>query len=361
MFEINPKKIRYFDFFLFIPVAIITCLGILTISTTNNGKVFAIRQTIWVAVGIMSMILAYNINTKHIKRNAWFFYIFSVLLLILVFLNGVFSHGAKRWVSIYFFHIQPSEFVKLAVIVVLSAYFDENPKVEPYGFKDLLVPLFIVIFPIALVVKQPDLGTAIVIAVIAMSIVLAAGIKKSLLYKFILLFLVFLPFAWSNLKPYQKDRIMGFLDPYKAPTTYGYNTIQSEIAIGSGGLFGKGIHHATQTQLSFLPESHTDFIFSVFSEQWGFIGCVVLIILYMLLLYRAISIAYNSEDDFDKMVCIGIIAYFWISLVFNMGMAMGLLPVVGIPLVFFSYGGSSIVTSFFALGILLSVKFKNRA
>lgn len=361
MFEINPKKIRYFDFSLFIPVVIIASLGILTISTTNNGKVFATRQAVWVVTGVVFMILAYNINTKNIKRNAWFFYIFSVLLLILVFLNGVFSHGAKRWVSIYFFHIQPSEFVKLAVILVLSAYFDENPKIEPYGFKDLLVPLFIVVFPMALVIKQPDLGTAIVIAVIAMSIVLTAGIKKSLLYKFMLLFLVFLPFAWSNLKPYQKDRIMGFLDPYRAPTTYGYNTIQSEIAIGSGGLFGKGIHHATQTQLSFLPESHTDFIFSVFSEQWGFVGCLVLIILYMLFLYRAISIAYNSEDDFDKMICIGIIAYFWISLVFNMGMAMGLLPVVGIPLVFFSYGGSSIVTSFFALGILLSVRFKNRA
>jgi len=360
MIEIDPKRIKYFDFLLFLPVLIINGIGILTISTTNRGDVFSIRQLAWVAIGVAIALVVYNIDTKHIKRNAWLFYGFSIVLLVLVFVNGVLSHGARRWISIYFIHIQPSEFVKLAVIIVLSAYFDENPKLEPYGFKDLILPLIVVALPIVLVIKQPDLGTAIVIAVIAMSILLTAGVKRSVLFRFLLLFFVFLPFVWSNLKPYQKDRIMGFLDPYKAPTTYGYNTIQSEIAIGSGGLLGKGLHNATQTQLSFLPESHTDFIFSVFSEQWGFVGSVILLLLYAIVLYRAISIAYHSENDFDRMLCIGIIAYFWISVVFNMGMSMGLLPVVGIPLVFFSYGGSSIITSFFALGILLSVRFKNR-
>ncbi len=360
MFQIDPKRIKYFDFLLFIPVLIISVIGIVTIYMTNRGNVFALRQLVWVFIGIFVSLFVYKLDTRHIKRGAWFFYFFSLALLVLVFINGVLSHGARRWISFYFIHIQPSEFMKLAVILVLSAYFDENPKSEPYGFFDLLLPFIVVFIPIIFVVKQPDLGTAIVIAVIAMSIILAAGIERSLLVKLVLLFLVFLPFAWSNLKPYQKDRIMGFLDPYRAPTTYGYNTIQSEIAIGSGGLFGKGLHNATQTQLSFLPESHTDFIFSVFAEQWGFLGCAILIFLYAVVLFRAVAIAYHSESDFDRMVTIGIIAYFWISVVFNMGMAMGLLPIVGVPLVFFSYGGSSIITSYFALGILLSVRFKNR-
>ncbi len=361
MFQIDLKRIKYFDYMLFIPVIIISLIGLVTISTTSEGNAFALKQFIWNSAGFILALVVYKIDTRHIKRSAWFFYIFSLILLVMVFVNGVLSHGAKRWISIYFIHIQPSEFMKIAVIIVLSTYFDENPKGEPYGFFDLLLPFLVVVLPIALVIKQPDLGTAIVIAVIAMSIILTAGIKRSLFVKLILIFMVFLPFAWSNLKTYQKDRIMGFLDPYKAPTTYGYNTIQSEIAIGSGGLLGKGFHHATQTQLSFLPESHTDFIFSVFAEQWGFIGCVILLFLYSIVLFRAISIAYRAESDFDRMVSIGIIAYFWISIVFNIGMAMGLLPVVGIPLVFFSYGGSSTITSFFALGILLSIRFKNRA
>ncbi len=361
MFQIDPKKLRYFDYVLFFTVTLISIIGLLTIATTTDGRIFAFRQSIWFIIGLFVALVTYNIDTRHIKRNAFLFYGISVFLLVLVFVNGVLSHGAKRWISIYFFHIQPSEFVKIAIIVILAAYFDETPKGEPYNLKDLLIPFIFVLLPVIFIIKQPDLGTAIVIAVISLSIILVAGVDKSALVKMVMLFVVFLPFVWSNLKPYQKDRIMGFLDPYKAPTTYGYNTIQSEIAIGSGGIFGKGIHHATQTQLSFLPESHTDFIFSVFAEQWGFIGCVFLIILYSIVLFRAVTIASHSKNDFDTLVSVGIITYIWISVVFNMGMAMGLLPVVGIPLVFFSYGGSSVITSFFALGILLSVRFKNRA
>lgn len=163
-----------------------------------------------------------------------------------------------------------------------------------------------------------------------------------------------------SLNRIRRIELWAFLDPYSAPTTYGYNTIQSEIAVGSGGLWGKGLHNATQTQLSFLPESHTDFIFSVFSEQWGFVGCMVILGLYFVLLYRAFSIARAADNDFDRLVCVGIITYLWISVVFNIGMTLGLLPVVGIPLVFFSYGGSSTLTAFFSVGVLLSVALRSK-
>ncbi|AEA33323.1 rod shape-determining protein RodA [Hippea maritima] len=360
MFQIDRKKLRYFDYTLFLSAIAISILGIITIYSTANGAIFAKRQVVWVILGIVGMLIVANIDPRHIKRNAWIFYLVVLVLLIFVFARGMLSHGAKRWIAISFIHIQPSEFVKIAVVFLLAAYFDENPKTEPYTMKELLYPMVVVLLPVVLIIKQPDLGTAIAVLVIALSMILISGVKKSLVVKATIAALVFMPFMWSKLKPYQKDRIMGFLDPYSAPTTYGYNTIQSEIAIGSGGLWGKGLHHATQTQLSFLPESHTDFIFSVFSEQWGFVGCFFVIGLYLVLLYRAFVIAKSAENDFDRLVCVGIITYLWISIVFNMGMTLGLLPVVGIPLVFFSYGGSSTITAFFAVGVLLSVGLRSK-
>ncbi|WP_051904408.1 rod shape-determining protein RodA [Hippea jasoniae] len=345
---------------LFADVVLISFFGILTIATTSKGELFAIRQTVWVVIGVVGYLFVSNLDVRFIKRNGYLFYLFSISLLILVFVNGVLSHGARRWISFGFVHIQPSEFIKLAVILMLAAYFDENPKAEPYGFKDLIYPLFIVFFPIIFILKQPDLGTAIVVLFIALSIVLIAGVKKSLIIRGVLLFLVLLPFMWSNLKPYQKDRIMGFIDPYSAPTTYGYNTIQSEIAIGSGGLFGCGIKSISQTQLSFLPENHTDFIFAVFSREWGLLGDLMLIVLYGFIVYRAFIIAKSAKSDFDQLTAIGVLSFIWISVIFNMGMTMGLLPVVGIPLIFFSYGGSATITAFLAVGLLQAIKFREK-
>ncbi len=361
MFQIDRKKLRYFDYPLFFSVVLISFISIFTIYTTKNGRIFATRQLFWVLSGIALSIVVANIDIRKIKSFAKPFYAFSILLLIFVFANGVLSHGAKRWISVAFFHIQPSEFVKISIILALSHYFDENPKYGAYDFKELLIPFFLTLIPTAFILIQPDLGTSVVILAISFSIILLAGIKKSLLIKMAILGIVFLPFVWSSLKPYQKDRIMAFINPYAAPVTYGYHVIQSEIAIGSGGILGKGVKGATQTALNFLPESHTDFIFSVFSEQRGFVGDLILIFLYLFIILRAIRIVKKTQSNFERFTAIGIITLIWISFVFNVGMTMGLLPVVGIPLVFFSYGGSAMIINFFCIGVLLSIKLRSHA
>lgn len=359
MFQIDRKKLKYFDYPLFFSVLLISSMSVFTIYTIQNGRIFALRQLFWVLAGVALSIVVANVDIRKIKSFAKPFYLFSLLLLILVFLNGVLSHGAKRWISIAFFHIQPSEFVKVSIILVLAHYFDENPKYGAYSFNELFIPFILIVIPTGLILIQPDLGTSVIILAISFSILLLAGIKRSLLMKMAILGITFLPFAWSSLKPYQKDRIMAFINPYAAPATYGYHIIQSEIAIGSGGLLGKGVKGATQTALNFLPESHTDFIFSVFSEQRGFVGDLILIFLYLFIILRAIRIAKNTKSNFERFVAIGIIAMIWVSFVFNVGMTMGLLPVVGIPLVFFSYGGSAMIINFFCLGLLLSIKLRN--
>ncbi len=361
MFQIDRKKLKAFDYTLFLTVITISLLGVYTIYTTTKGVAFASRQLFWVSVGTFIALAVANIDIRKLKSLSKPIYIFSILLLVIVFTHGVLKHGARRWITIAnTLHVQPSEFVKIAVIMILSYYFEENPKAEPYDFKELIVPFALIGLPTALIVIQPDLGTAVVIMVVAFGIILFAGIRRSLLIKLIIFGIMMFPVIWSNLKPYQKDRIMAFINPYSAPTTYGYHIIQSEIAVGSGGLTGKGIAGATQTALNFLPESHTDFIFSVFSEQRGFVGDMLLIALYLLVIFKAISISMRTENNFERFVCIGIAIMIWTSLVFNVGMTIGLLPVVGIPLVFFSYGGSAMITNFFSIGILLNISMRVR-
>ncbi len=359
MIEIDSRKIKYFDYLLFFAVLSINIIGIFTIHTTENSYIFSLRQTAWVFLGSIIAIYMANIDTRRIKQIAKIVYFISLILLVVVFVNGALSHGAKRWIAVSFIHIQPSEFVKIAVILMLAYYFDENPKSSPYTLKELIIPLVIVFLPVLLILKQPDLGTSVIVLSISFSIILFAKIKRSLILKILLLFTVFLPFFYSSLRDYQKDRIMAFLNPYSAPTTYGYHIIQSEIAIGSGGIFGKGIENATQTTLNFLPENHTDFIFSVYSEQHGMVGDMILIFLYLVIILRGIEIIKGAKSDFERFMCIGIVVMLWISFVFNIGMTLGLLPVVGIPLMFFSYGGSAILVNFFAIGILLSVRIRS--
>lgn len=359
MFQIDKRKLKYFDYPLFIAALLISAIGIFTIYTTKNGNLFALRQLFWVLVGIVIAVSVANIDIRKMKYLAKPLYILSILLLISVFLNGVFSHGARRWISIASFHVQPSEFVKVAIILVLAHYFDENPKSKPYNFTELIIPFLFIALPVVFILIQPDLGTSVVVISVASTVILFAGIKKSLLLKIVIFGIIFLPFAWYYLKPYQKDRIMAFIDPYSAPTTYGYHIIQSEIAIGSGGLLGKGAKGATQTILNFLPESHTDFIFAVFSEQRGFILDIVLIFLYLFIILRAIQIAKKAQNNFERFTCVGIITMIWISLIFNVGMTMGILPVVGIPMALFSYGGSAMVVNFFCIGLLLSIRMRN--
>ena len=359
MFQIDAKKLKYFDYPLFFAVLAINIIGIFTIWTTQTHLNFALKQMIWVVTGSILAIVVSSADTKRIKSITVYLYIFSIILLAAVFANGILSHGAKRWISLYFFHMQPSEFIKVAIILMLAYYFDENPKSAPYTLKELSIPVFIALIPTVFILKQPDLGTAFIILFITLSIILIAGVKRSLIIKFIMLSFALAPFVWSNLRGYQKDRILAFINPNAAPTTFGYHTLQSEVAIGSGGMYGKGIEGATQTLLNFLPEHHTDFIFAVFSEQWGFAGDLALIFLYTFIILRGLQIAKLADGNFERFVALGIVVMLWISFLLNVGMTIGLIPVVGVPLLFFSYGGSAVIASFFALGILLSIRMRS--
>ncbi|WP_428112462.1 rod shape-determining protein RodA [Desulfurella sp.] len=360
MLQIDKRKFKYFDYPLFIAVCLLGVLSVFLIYTTDAGKIFYNKQIIWELLGVFLCLLVTNIDLKLIKTYAFAFYIFVLLVLLVVFFIGFVGHGAKRWISLGFFNIQPSEFMKLAIILVLAAYFDEYIKSSKYNFKDLYLPFALILFPAVLIIKQPDLGTALIILIIGLAIILSVGVKKTFLIKSVIFFLIAMPFFWSLLKNYQKERLIAFINPYLSPHTYGYHIIQSEIAVGSGGLFGKTAAGATQTILNFLPENHTDFIFAAFCEQWGFISAVLLISLYLFIIFRCLSFIDIASSIFEKIVIIGVTVMLSVSMIFNIGMTIGLLPVVGVPLPFVSYGGSAVITNFIAIGILINIKIKNQ-
>ncbi|WP_291490479.1 rod shape-determining protein RodA [Desulfurella sp.] len=360
MLQIDKRKFKYFDYPLFIAVCLLGVLSVFLIYTTDAGKIFYNKQILWELIGVFLCLLVANIDLKLIKTYAFAFYIFVLFVLLVVFFIGFVGHGAKRWISLGFFNIQPSEFMKLAIILVLAAYFDEYIKSSKYNFKDLYLPFALILFPAVLIIKQPDLGTALIILIIGLAIILSVGVKKTFLIKSVIFFLIAMPFFWSLLKNYQKERLIAFINPYLSPHTYGYHIIQSEIAVGSGGLFGKTAAGATQTILNFLPENHTDFIFAAFCEQWGFVSALVLIGLYLFVIFRCLSFINIASSIFEKIVIIGVTVMLSVSMIFNIGMTIGLLPVVGVPLPFVSYGGSAVITNFIAIGILINIKIKNQ-
>jgi len=278
--------------------------------------------------------------------------------LIFVFFYGYTTHGSQRWISAGFFAFQPSELMKLALIIVLARYFDNHNSNEPYKLRELFIPFVIVLIPCLLILKQPDLGTALIIMLLFASIIFFMGVNwKSFAIVFVSS-LVLLPLGWYFLKAYQKERLLTFLNPEHDPLGAGYHVIQSMIAIGSGGVFGKGFLNGSQTQLKFLPEQQTDFIFSVFAEEWGFIGALVLAIMFMSLILWGLKIALHSRDLLGTIIAFGITALISWEVFINVGMVLGVLPVVGIPLPFLSYGGSAMVCLMTAIGLLMNVSVR---
>ena len=286
-------------------------------------------------------------------------YFANLILLVLVLVAGKSSLGAKRWVGIGALRIQPSEFMKLSMVICLAKYFETDRTVGGYGFRDLLLPTFLVLIPCGLIMLQPDLGTALIILATFASMMLFMRIKKHVLISIALCAVIALPAAYKfGLKPYQRQRIVSFIDPMSDPKGSGYNSIQSMIAVGSGQLMGKGYRKGTQSQLNFLPEHHTDFIFSVFSEEHGFLGCIILLGLYMAFLLTGLSVAYQSHDKFGILLAFGVMSIFFWHIFINMGMVMGMLPIVGVPLPFLSYGGSALLTAMLGVAILTNIANK---
>jgi len=292
------------------------------------------------------------------------FFIFFILVILLLFVKfyGVQSQGSRRWVNLYIINLQPSELMKIGVILFLSNYYHKISEGDVNKVRFLLYPAVAILAPFILVLSQPDLGTAILILLSGIVVTWLAGVRWKIFAYFSLASIVLAPVAISFLKPYQKSRILTFLNPDSDPLGAGYQIIQSKIAIGSGGLFGKGFLNGSQAYLNFLPEKHTDFIFTLFSEEFGFIGSALMVFLYFVITYRIIKIGNETRSIFGKLYCFGFANAFFIYVTVNMSMVLGLLPIVGAPLPILSYGGSSMLAIMFGLGIVMSCNvYKNSA
>ncbi len=317
------------------------------------------NQALWFGIGMCLTALILVLHYSIFSRLAYVIYFTNLLLLAAVLFLGRSSLGAKRWLGIGAFRIQPSEFMKLSMAICLAKYFESDQTVGGYGFRDLILPTLLVILPCGLIMLQPDLGTALIILLTFISMMLFIRVQPKTVMIIAICGVIALPTVYKfGLKPYQRQRLVSFLNPASDPKGSGYNSIQSMIAVGSGQLFGKGYKKGTQSQLNFLPEHHTDFIFSVFSEEHGFVGCVTLLVAYLIFMLNGLSIAYQSHDKFGVFLALGVMTIFFWHIFINMGMVMGLLPIVGVPLPFLSYGGSSLVTSILGVAILTNIANK---
>jgi len=353
-----------FDWVLLSLVLLISFIGILNLYSSGysladlDGASLYMKQVYWVLIGLVFMVICFCIDYRFICRYAYVIYAFSILLLLLVFFYGNTVHGSKRWLAVCGISFQASEFVKLTVILALAKYFDNNKIDGGYNLKELLLPFLIVLAPFILILKQPDLGTALILIILFLSMAVFAGVKRHSIISTAICGIVLLPLCWNFLTEYQKERILIWINPERDPLGAGYHVIQSKIAIGSGGIFGKGFLEGTQTQLKFLPEQQTDFVFSVFAEEWGFLGCVVLVIMFLALILWGLSISRHSRDLPGALIAFGItILVFWEVFV-NIGMVLGILPVVGLPLPFLSYGGSSMIILMAGIGLLMNVSMR---
>lgn len=355
-----------FDWKAFTIVIIILSAGIITIFSATHSYHYAARipiymkQIIWITIGMVFFIIGAKIDYQSLAKYAYVFYGFSIFLLLLVMVVGRTGFGAQRWLAIGGFRFQPSEVAKLATIFAISRYFSDHVLHHGYRVRELLIPGSIIAVPVLLVLIQPDLGTALVITFASMALIYLVRIRSRLFGLTILLGLMLFPFLWhifwKSLKEYQKLRLLTFINPGADPTGTGYHIIQSKIAIGSGGLWGKGIFESTQSNLNFLPARHTDFIFAVFAEEWGFIGLLFLLLLYLLLTSRGLDVALKARDRLGMLMASGIVCTFALYSIINIGMTFGIFPVVGLPLPLMSYGGTSIITTLFSLGILFNIK-----
>ena len=355
-------KLKAVDYFLIIIVAIIGSMSVFSIYSTESGNFsFYTKNHLTRFLVFFSMFLVLSfVRVSVWYRQAYIFYILGILLLLLVIFFGISASGSKRWINFFIMNLQPSELMKIAIIVCFARYYHRIQSSDIQSYKYLLQPIILLLIPCYLVITQPDLGTAILIAGSGLAIIWLAGLNlKYFIYSGLIL-LVSLPFVISILKPYQKSRILTFFNPDRDPLGAGYQIIQSKIAIGSGGLLGKGFLQGTQSYLEFLPEKHTDFIFTLFSEEFGFVGSMVLILLYALLIYRIIRIGFSSRSFFAKLYCFGFASGLFLYIFVNIAMVVGLLPIVGAPLPIMSYGGSSMLSIMLGLSIVMSCKIYSR-
>lgn len=360
----DRRLVQYFDWgllgltFMIASIGLITLYSAVTAETPEPQKIVFYKQLVWFCVGLVAMVAAFLFNYKLLDRWAPTIYIICILLLLSVLVMGKYVGGSKRWLIIGPVSIQPSELVKLGVIVILARYFSKDAYTRGFTLRELIRPFILILIPFVLIVRQPDLGTAMLVMLIAGSITLFVKIERRSLIALIVSGAVLVPLVWFVLKPYQQQRILVFLNPDNDPLRAGYHIIQSKIAIGSGMFTGKGFLKGTQNALSFLPEEHTDFIFSVLAEEWGLIGSLVLVLLFLVFIFWGLNVAIACREPFGTILAVGVTAMIFWQVIINIGMAMGLMPVVGVPLPFISYGGSSVLTTAIGIGLLLNVSMR---
>jgi len=363
MFLIDKRHIKNFDYILFALIIILLLFGVIAIySASYNVEMhtyssYYTKQVLWCLVGVIVFLFFSAISYKRLISVSLALYVFGVLSLVYVLMFGDVNMGARRWIDIGGISIQPSEFFKVIWVIVLGRVF-KDINMYNLSFYEIFKKLLPALIPVILIFLQPDLGTAVIFLVVWGIVLLYRGINRYTFTIILLAILFSIPVIWANMHDYQKSRVISFLNPESDPFGSGYHVIQSKIAVGSGGLTGKGFLHGTQSHLKFLPEKHTDFIFSVIGEEFGFLGAVFIIVMFFCLLVRIIYISTYSKEPTAKIICIAVFGFLFFQFFANAAMVIGLMPVVGLPMPLVSYGGSSLVTFMAMLGIVNSVSMR---
>ncbi|SDB27242.1 cell elongation-specific peptidoglycan biosynthesis regulator RodA [Desulfonatronum thiosulfatophilum] len=362
---VDRRLISHFDWTLMGLALILFALGVVNLYSASGFRMedgitltssFYRKQLYWGMIGLGGMIFFLLVDYRHLHTLAWPLFILTILTLLATLFWGKTIMGAKRWLDLGLFNFQSSEFAKISLLVICAKLLSQDQ--GKLGWNQLLMFAAIGLVPALLIVKQPDLGSAITLLLILGGMILFRGVRGPVLKVLALITPAVLPLGWYFLHDYQRLRILGFLDPSNDPLGSGYHIIQSQIAVGSGQLWGRGFLEGTQSQLRFLPEKHTDFALAVLGEEWGFIGCFILLLLLSLFLLNIVRTAAEAKDYFGCYLAVGIFFYFFWQITINMGMVLGLMPVVGIPLPLISYGGTSTLTSFCLIGLALNVSMR---
>ncbi len=352
------QKFKNFDYILLTCILLLGFISLATMYSTDGGKILFHTKSHFTKLIIFTLMM---LIFSFINIKFWFFvgylsYLVVIILLVWTYLFGIKSSGSQRWIDLYFINLQPSELMKICIILCLAKYFHRMKIEHVNSIYTIITSLIIILLPMGLVIVQPDLGTSLLIAISGIAVVWFAGINHKYFIYTVIGFLISLPFIISFLQPYQKLRVLTFLNPDRDPLGAGYQIIQSKIAVGSGGIFGKGFLKGTQSYLEFLPEKHTDFIFTLFSEEFGFVGSAILLLIYAIIIYRIVLIGALSRSYFAKIFCYSFGAAIFVYITINMSMVLGLLPIVGSPLPIMSYGGSSMLATMFGFGVVMSAK-----
>jgi len=361
---IDRRLIQNFEWPIFVMGLAVALIGIVNLISASRERDAMIpetawRQIIWMGLGLVLLFATLVLDYRTLERVAVPFYGGVILLLVAVLFVGRIVNGSQRWIDLGPMNLQPSELAKLALIVLFARILARRSANNPVGLFDLVGPALLVGLPAALVVKQPDLGTALILCIVSASFLAVTRVRVGSILLIVAGGVTAVTVAWFFfLHDYQKERVFTFMNPERDPLGAAYHAIQSQIAVGSGGFLGKGFLHGSQSQLDFLPEEQTDFVFSVLGEEWGFLGAAVLLLLYLGILIRGLMIAHSSKDLFGAYLAVGIVALFFWAGAINVGMVIGVLPVVGVPLPMLSYGGSALLTCMVSLGLLMNVSMR---